>query len=121
MHGHWAGLRTHMMVSLGSAVFVFTGLALAPQPSPDAIARVIQGIAAGIGFLGAGTILKLTDQKEVMGLTPASSIWLAAAVGTACALALYSLALVGTVISLVVLAVLRPLERYFGRQNGATP
>ena len=62
LHGRWAGLRTHMTVALASAV--------------------MQGIAAGIGFLGAGTILKLSDRLEIKGLTTASSIWLTAALGT---------------------------------------
>src|SRR5262245_34929713 len=79
LHGRWAGLRTHMMVAMGAAVFV---LAVSPQGGSE-VARIIQGIAAGVGFIGAGTILKLTDKLEVKGLTTASSIWLAAAVGTA--------------------------------------
>lgn len=112
IHGHWAGLRTHIAVALGSAVFTLVGLGVAPPPSPDAT-RVVQGIAAGIGFLGAGTILKLSDQIEVKGLTTASSIWLTAAVGTAAGLAMYSLALSTTVMTLIVLALLRPLEKFF--------
>lgn len=112
VHGHWAGLRTHVAVALGAAVFTLAGLGVAPAPLPDAT-RVVQGIAAGIGFLGAGTILKLSDQLEVKGLTTASSIWLTAAVGTACALAMYSLAISTTCITLFVLALLRPLEKWF--------
>ncbi len=112
IHGHWAGLRTHIAVALGAAVFTLVGLGVAPPPSPDAT-RVVQGIAAGIGFLGAGTILKLSDQMEVKGLTTASSIWLTAAVGTAAGLAMFSLALSTTVLTLLVLAVLRPLEKRF--------
>ena len=108
--GHWAGLRTHMMVGLGAAIFAVAGSRVGP--SGDAT-RVIQGIAAGIGFLGAGTILKLSDRMEVMGLTTASSIWLAAAVGTSAGLALYTVAIAATVLSLVVLAALLPLERKF--------
>ncbi|MBI3466807.1 MAG: MgtC/SapB family protein [Planctomycetes bacterium] len=110
LSGHWAGLRTHMLVGLGAAIFVVAGSRVGP--SGDAT-RVIQGIAAGIGFLGAGTILKLSDRMEVVGLTTASSIWLAAAVGTSAGLALYTLAIAATVLSLVVLAALLPLERKF--------
>jgi len=122
LHGRWAGLRTHMMVALGAAIFVTTSQELTMKKaadverSADAISRVIQGIAAGIGFLGAGTILKLTERMEIKGLTTASSIWLAAAVGTASGLALYALACAGTLISLIVLAVLRPYEKLFDRE-----
>src|SRR5450432_3198321 len=82
LHGHWAGLRTHMMVAVGSAVFVMAGERISGEHTDD-VSRVIQGIAAGIGFLGAGTILKLGDQMEIKGLTTASSIWLSAAIGIA--------------------------------------
>lgn len=121
LHGRWAGLRTHIMVSLGSAVFVVAAVELAGRivttettsVSADSVSRVIQGIAAGAGFLGAGTILKIADQMEIKGLTTASSIGLAAAVGTASGLGLYLLAATGTIISLVVLAMLRPMEKRF--------
>jgi putative Mg2+ transporter-C (MgtC) family protein len=117
LSGHWAGLRTHMMVSMASALFIITGI----QSGPDHDAtRVIQGVAAGIGFLGAGTILKLSDRLEVIGLTTASSIWLSAAVGTSAGLALYTMAIATTLFSLIVLAVLLPLERkYLERRLGA--
>lgn len=110
LSGHWAGLRTHMMVALGAAIFASAGSRVGP--SGDAT-RVIQGIAAGIGFLGAGTILKLSDRVEVIGLTTASSIWLAAAIGTSAGLGLYTLGIAATVLSLLVLAALLPLERWF--------
>ncbi len=110
VHGHWAGIRTHIGVSLGAAVFILSSLAVAPPPAADTT-RVIQGVAAGIGFLGAGTILKLSDRLEVKGLTTASSIWLAAAIGTSCGLGRYTLAIISTVLTLFVLAVLRPLEK----------
>jgi putative Mg2+ transporter-C (MgtC) family protein len=109
LSGHWAGLRTHMMVALGAALFVVVGERLGPADAT----RVIQGVAAGIGFLGAGTILKLRDRLEVVGLTTASSIWLAAAVGTAAGLAMYTFAVAAVVLSLIVLAILLPLERRF--------
>jgi putative Mg2+ transporter-C (MgtC) family protein len=112
--GHWAGLRTHMMVSIGCAIFVLGGLDVAGDQR-DSVTRVIQGITAGIGFLGAGTILKLDKRQEIKGLTTASSIWLAAALGTIAGLAEYALAVAATLISLFVLAVLGPLEKYFER------
>ncbi len=111
VHGRWAGLRTHMAVSIAAAMFMVAGQRVIPTDAPD-LTRVIQGIATGIGFLGAGTILKLSDQLEVKGLTTASSIWLSAAVGTACGAALYGLAVAGTVTTLIVLALLRPVEKW---------
>ena len=110
--GHWAGLRTHMMVSIGCAIFVIAGLNLAGE-SHESVTRVIQGVTAGIGFLGAGTILKLDQKQEIKGLTTASSIWLSAALGSAAGLAEYPLAVSATCVSLFVLAVLGPLEKFF--------
>lgn len=110
--GHWAGLRTHMMVSIGCAIFVLGGLAVAGDQH-ESVTRVIQGIASGIGFLGAGTILKLDQKQEIKGLTTASSIWLAAALGTIAGLAEYALAVAAAIISLFVLGVLGPLEKFF--------
>ena len=112
LKGHWAGLRTHMMVSIGSAIFVVGGLDVAGGEH-ESVNRVIQGIASGIGFLGAGTILKLGDKQEIKGLTTASSIWLAAALGVTAGLAEYALSVAAVVVSLFVLGVLGPLEKYF--------
>ena len=76
-----AGLRTHMLVALGCALFVMfpaeSGMAL------QDLSRVIQGVATGIGFIGAGTILKRADSNEVQGLTTAAGLWLTAAIGLA--------------------------------------
>lgn len=79
--GKAAGLRTHMLVCIGCALFV-----LFPTESGMAtgdLSRVIQGVATGIGFIGAGTILKRAEASEVQGLTTAANIWLTAAVGAA--------------------------------------
>lgn len=116
-HGHWAGLRTHMMVATGCAIFVIGGLAAAGEQHQESVTRVIQGIASGIGFLGAGTILKLDQKQEIKGLTTASSIWLAAALGTAAGLAEYALATAAALISLFVLGVLGPIEKYLERRQ----
>jgi putative Mg2+ transporter-C (MgtC) family protein len=91
---------------------MIAGLNLAGE-NADVVTRVIQGIAAGIGFLGAGTILKLDKKQEIKGLTTASSIWLAAALGTAAGLAEYALAVAAACVSLFVLAVLGPIEKLF--------
>ena len=104
------------MVSLGCAIFVIGGLNLSGEQS-EAVTRVIQGLAAGVGFLGAGTILKLNDKQEIKGLTTASSIWLAAAVGTVAGLAEYALAVASALVSLFVLGVLGPIEKVFSHSG----
>jgi putative Mg2+ transporter-C (MgtC) family protein len=110
--GHWAGLRTHMMVSIGCAIFVIGALDVSGDHR-EAVTRVIQGIASGIGFLGAGTILKLDKKQEIKGLTTASSIWLAAALGTTAGLGQHALAVAAAIISLFVLGGLGPAEKFF--------
>jgi putative Mg2+ transporter-C (MgtC) family protein len=113
VHGRWAGLRTHILVALGCCTFVLAGRELTPRESSN-LSRVIQGIATGIGFIGAGTILKLPSAETVRGLTTASTIWLAAAAGTACGLELYALAITGTVLTLIVLIGLGWMEHFLG-------
>jgi putative Mg2+ transporter-C (MgtC) family protein len=118
LNGHFAGLRTHMMVAIGCAVFVVAGLAIAGDERQEAVTRVIQGVAAGIGFLGAGTILKIDEQQKIKGLTTASSIWLAAALGTVAGLAEYGLAAAAACVALLVLTALRPVEKTIARHFG---
>ena len=77
--GKAAGTRTHMLVAIGAALFVIVPAEMGM--SEGDLGRVIQGVAAGVGFLGAGTILKRTDQQEITGLTTAATIWLTAALG----------------------------------------
>jgi putative Mg2+ transporter-C (MgtC) family protein len=82
--GKAAGLRTHMLVALGAALFV-----IAPREAGlggSEVSRIIQGVAAGIGFIGAGTILKLAERGEIKGLTTAASVWMTAAIGVAAGL-----------------------------------
>lgn len=116
LHGRWAGLRTHILVTLGAAIFAVAGLQIANGSTAE-VTRVVQGIAAGIGFLGAGTILKLSSEVEVKGLTTAASIWLCAALGTAVGLRMYEIAVAGSAVSLVVLFLLRPLDKWFDRTD----
>jgi putative Mg2+ transporter-C (MgtC) family protein len=106
-----------MMVATGCAIFIIAGLAVPGRHPEDAATRVIQGIAAGIGFLGAGTILKLDQSKEIKGLTTASSIWLSAALGTAAGLGEYSLAVASAMVSLFVLGVLGPVEKFLENRH----
>ncbi|WP_139670581.1 MgtC/SapB family protein [Pseudomonas sp. F16(2018)] len=102
--GKSAGVRTHMLVSMGAALFV-----LAPSMAgadEQALSRVIQGIVAGIGFLGAGTILKGNgrDTSHVKGLTTAAGLWMTAAIGTAAGMGREATALISMVLALLVLA-----------------
>jgi putative Mg2+ transporter-C (MgtC) family protein len=109
--GKSAGLRTHMLVALGAAIFV-----LIPQEAkwePGDISRVIQGVAAGIGFLGAGSILKLEEQHRIEGLTSAASVWLTAAASTAAGAGWYWLAIVGVGWGWVILFIVHRVEQHF--------
>ena len=103
-----AGLRTMSLVALGSAVFV---VATASAATVDSASRVIQGVITGVGFLGAGSIIRGRTEESVRGLTTAASIWLAAAVGVACGLALWPVVLLSCSFGLLIL-VLEPLDRW---------
>lgn len=100
--GKAAGVRTHMLVAMGAALFV-----LIPQQagiqSAD-LSRVIQGVVAGIGFLCAGSILKSEDEDRVRGLTTAAGMWLTAAIGMAAGLGREATAVISTVLALVILS-----------------
>lgn len=107
--GKAAGLRTHMLVALGAALFVLVPLQGGMEVAD--ISRVLQGVIAGIGFLGAGAIIKLSSEREIHGLTTSASIWTTAAIGVAAGMGREATALVSTLIALFVLAVLRRLEK----------
>jgi putative Mg2+ transporter-C (MgtC) family protein len=122
--GKSAGFRTHMLVSVGAAIFVMTAL----EQSVDSASRVVQGVAAGVGFLGAGEILHLArnngEKAKVKGLTSAAAIWVAAALGTSAGYGSWRLAFAGSVITLFILTVARKLEVYIipkgpGGEDGA--
>ena len=98
--GKPAGLRTHLLVCIGSALFTIASIYGFGEDSDTA--RVAAGIVAGIGFLGAGTIIR-SREGILVGLTTASSIWAVAAIGLAAGAGLYILAPVTTVIVLIVL------------------
>lgn len=107
--GKSAGLRTHMLVSLSSAIFVLGPLEA--DMSASDVSRVVQGVAAGIGFLGAGTILKLTGEGEVKGLTTAAGIWLTAAIGVAAGLGRLGLAIMCAILASVILGIVARVEK----------
>lgn len=119
IHGKPVGMRTLSLVSLGAAfvsisVIEFQDL----RHHPDAISRVIQGVVTGVltgvGFIGAGVILRDREAKTVHGLTTAATVWIAAGLGIACALGAWLLVGTAIAITLLVLFMLGWLERYLG-------
>jgi putative Mg2+ transporter-C (MgtC) family protein len=114
-----AGMRTHALVSLGSALATITGLALTQAPGSDVAApgRIIQGIVAGIGFVGSGVILHRRDNHTVEGLTTAASIWVIAATGVAVGAGLWRASTIVVIISLVLLIVGSPIDRLVHRMS----
>lgn len=116
-HDAAAGLRTHMLVGVGAALFVLVpaqaGMSL------DGMARVIQGLVAGIGFLGAGAIIKLDRREQIHGLTTAASIWATASIGIAAGLGREMTAAIGTLFVLAILALLKRLDKAIERRQQA--
>ncbi|CAI8805213.1 MULTISPECIES: MgtC/SapB family protein [unclassified Pseudomonas] len=115
--GKAAGVRTHMLVAMGAALFV-----LVPQMSgaqADAMSRVVQGVIAGIGFLGAGTILKGKDGDEshVKGLTTAAGLWMTAAIGVAAGMGRESTAVLSTLLALAVFSVMPWIVNLFEKDK----
>lgn len=108
--GAAAGLRTHMLVTVGAAMFVLTPLSIGM--SSDDLSRVIQGVATGIGFIGGGAVLKLTAEREIRGLTTAASIWLGTAAGIAAGTGRIGLAAVGVALSWVILSILGRVQHH---------
>ena len=103
-----AGVRTHILVCLGTAVAVLAGAGMGMQL--DAQSRVIQGIVTGIGFIGAGSILKVSAEHDIKGLTTAAGLWVTAAIGIACGGGEIGIALISTVLTVIVLALAGVLE-----------
>ncbi len=112
-----AGLRTHMLVSIASAVFMLVILQQDDlQAHPDAVSRVIQGIATGVGFLGAGEILRSSPKKplqqpQIHGLTSAAAIWVSAALGVTAGCGLWQLGLMSVLLCVLILRVVKKLEK----------
>ena len=127
LHGKAAGLRTHALVTLGSAMAAM--MALPPHlggaaSDPNALGRIIQGILTGVGFLGAGVILR-DPAGHVTGLTTAATIWVCAGLGIACGLGYWSLVGVsgGLVFSVLMVgrSIERVAERIFKRRSNEPP
>ncbi|WP_119155106.1 MgtC/SapB family protein [Caldimonas tepidiphila] len=113
--GSAAGLRTHMLVSLGTAVFVLVPLQAGMKI--EDLSRVIQGVISGIGFLGAGAVLKLDRSQQIRGLTTAAGIWATSAIGMTAGMGLEATAVFVTVLSIVVLDVLLRVEKALIRRG----
>ena len=112
-----AGLRTHILVSLGTTVVILacSGVGM----SMDGLSRVIQGIVTGIGFIGAGSILKLNEERDIQGLTTAAGVWMTAAIGVAVGLGSLGVALLSTFFTLIILALAGPLDSNAERKRAA--
>ena len=115
VHGRPAGFRTHLLVSLGSCLFVLTSIHFyyqfgSPSPGPSGVdpARIAAQVVTGIGFLGAGAIIR--EKASIRGLTTAACLWLAAALGVACGAGLYVMATVVTLIAILSLLLLKKVE-----------
>ena len=108
-----------MLVSFGSALFVLIPLQLVAAPdSHNELSRVIQGVVSGVGFLGAGVILRESRQglkvADIHGLTTAAAIWVSAALGVAAGCGLWQMGLIAAVMCLIVLRVFKSIEKRAG-------
>ncbi|WP_380058002.1 MgtC/SapB family protein [Falsihalocynthiibacter sp. SS001] len=119
-----AGLRTHMLVGLAACVFCLLTLALIARADEfgDAVKmdplRIIEAVTGGVAFLAAGMIV--FSQGKVRGLTTGASMWVAAAIGVACGLGEWTIAGLTTALALVIIAIIRVLEKYAGTYEAAS-
>ncbi len=111
-----AGLRTNILIALGSALFTVVSIDIARRYTGGTPDRVAAQVVTGIGFLGGGAILR--SGTNVRGMTTAATIWVNAAIGMAAGSGAFALATAATGITLVVLAVLPPIESFFERRAG---
>jgi len=117
--GKAAGLRTHMLVSLGAALFI-----LIPEQAGSShadLSRVLQGIVAGIGFLGAGSIIKGHVEEDIKGLTTAAGIWLTAAIGVAAGMGRETTAVLSTVLAVIILGAGSRFSHYLSSGQKSNP
>jgi putative Mg2+ transporter-C (MgtC) family protein len=119
IHNKPIGMRTLGLVALGSSIVILSGSVYEGLHfGQDAVSRVVQGILTGLGFLGAGAILRGKDGMEVQGLTTASTVWIAAALGVTAGLGAWFITVAGTLVTLFVLTYGTRLEvrliRFFG-------
>ncbi|HEY0512755.1 MAG TPA: MgtC/SapB family protein [Thermoanaerobaculia bacterium] len=125
LHGKPAGMRTHSLVSLGACLISVVSIEIVNPAQMDAVLRVVQGIMAGIGFLGGGVILRDDSHQSVHGLTTAASIWVVACLGIACGTGQWLTAVIALGLTLFVLVVGGRVERvclgWFGHSPAETP
>ena len=105
-----AGFRTHILIAMGAALFTAVPLQVDTDDPGRLHSELVRGIAAGIGFLGAGAILKMSQRREIRGLTTAASVWTTAAIGFSAGAGWITVAVVAALFSWVVLKFLRPLS-----------
>lgn len=108
--GKPAGLRTHILVCLGTVAFLLS-CTEAGFTNAD-LSRVVQGVLAGIGFIGAGSIIKVSEKNDVHGLTTAASIWMTAGIGVSVGLGRIGMAVLITLCVLFVLSVIAKFEHH---------
>ena len=113
--GKPAGFRTHMLVCLGTAILVLA--CTEAKMSVEGLSRVVQGIVTGLGFVGAGSILKLSEQREIKGLTTAAGLWVTAVIGITVGLGALGLAVIGTLLTLLVLGLEHMLDSRIARKK----
>ncbi len=119
-----AGLRTHMLVSLGAAVFVLLPLQMNGSAGIEGLTRAVQGVATGVGFLGAGEILQVGRKVggvKVRGLTSAASLWVTAAIGMAAGCGLWQLGGLATGLTWLTLGGMKIFEDWLDRRNDPKP
>ena len=110
-----AGLRTHMLVCLATAAIV---VSCSIGMSQEGLSRVVQGVLTGIGFIGAGTILKLSREHEIKGLTTAASVWMTSAIGLTVGLGALGIGLMITLLTLLILALGKVEARWEQKRDG---
>jgi len=115
VRGKAAGLRTNMLICLGAAVFTIISKKMAAGQI-DSVTRIAAGVVTGVGFLGAGAIIR--DRGGVHGLTTAATIWLVASIGMACGAGFHRLAGLTTFIAIIVLLCLTKMEKPLSRLMG---
>ena len=124
LRGKPAGLRTHSLVALGAAMLTLIGLALtSPQDAErfGVASRVLQGLVAGIGFIGGGVILRREDSNEVHGLSTAASIWIVASLGVGAGCGLWITSAATALFALIILALGEPIDRLLAHRRQALP
>jgi putative Mg2+ transporter-C (MgtC) family protein len=111
--GKAAGIKTHMLVAVGSAIFMIIPLQIGVEVGD--LTRVMQGMVTGVGFLGAGTILKGSSEDTVKGLTTAAGLWMTSAIGMTAGLGQELSAVLCTVLALIVFSLIPRLMRLLGK------